>query len=543
MTMSTSCLVDVARTPSFATGRTAASSYDDCPYESHPYRLTHPDHVAAVATVFGMTPAPIERCRVLELGCAGGGNLIPVAASFPGSRFVGIDLSARQVADGQKVVSALGLGNIELRPLSILEVDRDFGQFDYIICHGVFSWVPRAVQDKILEICSRNLAPQGVAFVSYNTYPGWHMSGTIRDMLCYHARRFTEPQDRATQARALLNFLVESVGNQQAAYGSLLKEGLEVFRRVNDSYLLHEYLEEVNEPLYFHQFVERAQASGLQYLAEAEVHTMVAGRFGAEVAGMVEKLSSDCIEMEQFLDFLRNRKFRQTLLCHRDVALQRKVGPARLWRLCVASALKPVSPGPDVSSPTAEEFRNPLGRTASSTDPALKAALVHLVDQWPQAVPFTDLIEAVRARLGPAAPSNAVVDSESLGRCLLQLYSANLVELHARRLPLVRDIANRPKASPLARHQASIGPVVTNQRHELISLNDLDRQVLLLLDGSRNRFALLEALTNRMANGAFTVQQAAQPVQSREGLRKALNDALDQSLAGFMNRALLVYCS
>ena len=86
----------------------------------------------------------IRRCRVLELGCASGGNLIPMAMDFPDSEFLGIDLSARQIEAGKVHLANLKPRNIELRAASIMDVDAGYGQFDYIICHGVFSWVPPA---------------------------------------------------------------------------------------------------------------------------------------------------------------------------------------------------------------------------------------------------------------------------------------------------------------------------------------------------------------------------------------------------------------
>jgi methyltransferase-like protein/2-polyprenyl-3-methyl-5-hydroxy-6-metoxy-1,4-benzoquinol methylase len=517
------------------TGEPTANSYDAVPYNSHPFPRTHPGHLAAVATLFGMKPAPIDCCRVLELGCAGGGNLIPMALTLPASRFVGVDLSARQIADGQKLVGELALDNIDLRHLNILDVGRGLGPFDYIVCHGVYSWAPGPVRDKILEICARGLAPQGVAFVSYNTYPGWHMNGMIRDMLCFHARRFARPEDRATQARALLDFLAEAAAPEQNAYSRLLTEGLEVFGKVDDSYLLHEYLEDVNEPVYFHQFVERAAGHGLQYLAEAEVHTMAPWRFPDKVAAAVARLSSNCIELEQFLDFVRNRKFRQTLLCHADVALERKVGPERLTDLYVASALRPESPDLDVRSNREDRFRSPRGHGPTTTDPLLKAALVHLAEHWPQAVPFTALAGAARAGLGAGGaqgPFGRADDEQTLGKSLLQLYSANMVELHARPLPFAREVAERPLASPLARRQAVAGPVVTNLRHESVSVSAWQRQALCLLDGSRNRAALLDQLP---APDPSTAPNEGQPSPSPGA-------ALEQCLADFAGKAFFL-CS
>src|SRR5262245_8757143 len=164
---------------------TVQTSYDVVPYESNVFSQSHPDRLATIATLLGMRPAPVTDCRVLELGCASGGNVIPMAVSLPGSRFVGIDLSSRQIEMGRRTVESLALTNLDLKQFDIRNLTKDVGQFDYIICHGVFSWVPREVQDKILEVCAQNLSPRGVAYVSYNTYPGWHMRGLIRDMMLY----------------------------------------------------------------------------------------------------------------------------------------------------------------------------------------------------------------------------------------------------------------------------------------------------------------------------------------------------------------------
>src|SRR5438552_3279175 len=116
------------------------TSYEEMPYESKPVYRTHPDGLATVAAIFGVQAPAIDRCRVLELGGASGGNLIPMALTLPKSEFVGIDLSPRQISDGQQIVDAIGLRNIQLKAMSLMELDESFGQFDYIICHGVYSW-------------------------------------------------------------------------------------------------------------------------------------------------------------------------------------------------------------------------------------------------------------------------------------------------------------------------------------------------------------------------------------------------------------------
>ena len=170
-----------------------SNSYDAVPYKSYPFKQTHPDRLATIALLFGLEPPPVERASILELGCASGGNLLPLAEQLPNGRFVGLDGSERQIRDGQRLLDALGFEHVELRHQDICEFEPGEGEFDYILCHGVYSWVGDDVQRRILEICRRGLAANGVAYVSYNTFPGWHMRGMIRDIMRYRAQ-FSKPR-------------------------------------------------------------------------------------------------------------------------------------------------------------------------------------------------------------------------------------------------------------------------------------------------------------------------------------------------------------
>ena len=140
---------------------------------------------------------------------------------MPNARFVGIDLSARQIGEGQSQVRALGLTNIELRQFNIADVDASWGMFDFIISHGIYSWVPAPVRERLLAICRDNLARNGVAYVSYNTLPGWHMRGMVRDMMIYHAMAFPGAAAKVRQARGLIDFLAQSEP-ANSAYGMAL---------------------------------------------------------------------------------------------------------------------------------------------------------------------------------------------------------------------------------------------------------------------------------------------------------------------------------
>ncbi|MEA3210397.1 MAG: hypothetical protein QOE70_3454 [Chthoniobacter sp.] len=517
------------------------TSYDEVPYESHPFAQTHPDRLAMVATLLGMEPAPLEGCRVLELGCASGGNLIPIAAGLPASRCLGIELSERAVTAGKAMIAALRLRNVELRQASILEVGADLGLFDYIICHGVYSWVPAEVRDRILGICAQNLAPNGVAYVSYNTYPGWHLRGTIRDMMCYHARSFTDPVQKVRQATALVDFIAKSAPGKDTPYAKLLAEEREVLRGKPDSYLFHDHLETHNQPLYFHEFAERAEAKKLRYLAEAQVSSMAAHTFPAEVQKTLSQLAVSRVHGEQYMDFLRNRTFRQTLLCHEDVPLKHHVVPERIMGLRVASGARPMEANSPLADRTTVEFAAHQLRLKTSS-PLMKTALAELARRWPQSVPFAELLEIVRGRLGVAGSAVTFErHRRDLATHLLRCYvTSPIIELHVDAPPFVLEPGKRPIASPLARWQAKSRRSVTNLRHENVQLSDAERQTLLLLNGRRERPALFEALLALVARGTLVARRKGEPVSDPETQRAATANALETILQRLARYALLV---
>ena len=414
------------------------TSYDVVPYSSHPFPQTHPDHLATIANLLGIHPPRIESSRILELGCAGGGNLTPMALGLPDCQFVGIDLSTRQIADGQALIERLQLTNIELKHASIDDVDEDYGQFDFIICHGVYSWVPAEIQNEILRVFSENLVSNGVAYVSYNTYPGWHMRGMIRDMMAYHSAQFNEPGARVRQARNLLDFLAKSVAQDNTPYSALLQAELAVVRQSSDSYLFHEHLEENNDPVYFHEFVERAKSHGLKYLGEADLRVMVPGNFPPEIENVLQMLAADDIHMEQYMDFLRNRTFRQTLLCHDALSPDFNITANRLETLHVASPAKLAESVGELHADEYAVFEGLDGVRISVRQPLAKAALLHLIEVWPRNVPFSELTTTARRRLGlPAAdaPTTLAADAQVIAQCLLTAYSSalnGLVQFHVR---------------------------------------------------------------------------------------------------------------
>lgn len=471
------------------------TSYDAVPYESHPFHHSHPRWLQTIATLFGMAAAPPERARILELGAAAGGNIVAIAESLPESECVGIDLSSRQVADGRAFVAQTGLRNVELRHASILDVDASYGQFDYVICHGVYSWVDRETQQRILRLCRERLTERGVAYVSYNTYPGWHMKGMLRDMMKFHARRFAEPAQQIVQSRALLEILAKTVPVQDNPYGLLLKREAEELRRSSDGYVFHEHLEENNDPCYFHEFATRSMDAGLQFLGEAELRGMLTDQFPAEVQAALREVGSSIVYAEQYMDFFRNRTFRQTLLCHREVSLNRRLSAESFRPLSFAS---PLSPEGELGDGAAKvHFSAPEFPTVSIGGAFGQRTMRSLSEAWPEYVPAAELERRVRAELGLPPSSGA---SPQFLEMMWSWFAQGIVRLTHERPNVAREAGPKPLASAVARAQARDGKrVVSNLLHRVVALTEEDAQLLAQLDGAHDRAALDEARLRSLA--------------------------------------------
>jgi methyltransferase-like protein len=474
-----------------------------------------------------------------------------MALVSPDSSFVGIDLSGEQIAAGQTMLATLGLRNIELYQQSILDLSASDGDFDYILCHGVFSWVPPPVQAKILEICQHQLSSNGIAYISYNTHPGWHLRGLIRHMMSYHVSRYPQdpPHTRVARARRLLDFLERAARDRDRSYAEMLREHAELLRQLSDAYLFHEHLEEHNDPVWFLDFCERLATHRLRFIAESEMGTMVSGiAFSPDVNQELDAMASNLYEKEQYMDFARNRSFRQTLIGHENLQPDYGLSALRLRELLLASPVRMAGEEQDLSTGAQIEFTTPEGLRLDSSTPIVKAALACLGDVWPKAIPFNNLVAEARWRLlrwrtaSETAAADESNDELTLARALLATYlraQDTLVRLFPQLPPFAASVAEHPVASSLARIQAQAGGPITNLRHEIVSVSPFDRHLLQLLDGTRNRVALLEALIERFRRGDFKITQDEQPVTDEGRVRDILQQTLEKQLQFLVQAALL----
>lgn len=516
------------------------SPYDAVHYEGSALAQAHPDRLATLAKLFGMRHAEVADCRVLELGCGDATHLTSVALSLPRARCVGIDLAAAGIEKGRRRAEQLALANLTLLQRDLVDLEPDFGPFDFIIAHGLYSWVPPAVQHRLLAVTKANLAEHGIAYVSYNVYPGCHQRDLVRGMMRYHVQGIADAQQRVAQARALMRLLADAQ-KHAGPYARILDEEMVRFAAYTDAHLFHDDLADCNAPVYFHQFAAHAARHGLRYLCEAHLFEMQAGIFPPDVAAALCQIP-DRIAREQYLDFLKCRPFRQTLLCHQQRAPEETPRPERMAQFYVAAPLRPQTPDPDLVSDREITFLGPKGSSLRARAPYLKAALAALGDAWPRAIHFSGLLRAApgacaRDPLGDSGATHA----RALAELLLRAYAGAVVELHTHPPEVAPRPGQRPLAGALARLQCTESNKVTSLRHRTITLEEpLDAHLLELLDGTRNREELIDELLGLVRAGTASVQKDGQRVSDARHLRRVVAQKLEERLAAFARHALLV---
>lgn len=481
-----------------------SDSYDEIPYQSIPFTDTHPENLAAIGRLFGLdTPDP-ARARVLELGCASGGNLLPLACYLPEGSYLGIELSARQVQDGQRLIAALGLDNIRIEQGDILQLDDTLGEYDYIVTHGVYSWVPPEVQAKILDLCARHLAPQGIAYISYNTWPGWHMRWVLREMLLRYTHDASSPGERLARAQKLLQEFPAALAHSDALPAQYLQDEVARLREAHPSYLYHEYLEHFNQPQYVSEFIATAERHRLQYVCDADLKSMFPSVLG-ETAEQWLAQFDDLAEQEQYVDFLVNRSFRQSLLCRADAPLEREIDLERLENMAFFALLR-TPENLDLSRASTQGFSSGDGKEFSVSHPLAKVALVILKERYPEAVPFAELTASAAQRLRAAGNINDAEDSNALLTELFLLFTHQAIGMTPLQRRLPNALGERPRAHGLARAQAAtgIGHLAT-ARHSTILLDAFTTRLVEYLDGTRSVSELAAQLSDDLRTGRLVL--------------------------------------
>jgi SAM-dependent methyltransferase len=455
--------------------------YDLVEYPSYAIPQSYPDKLAVVATMFGMTPAPPGRARILDVGCSTGANLMPMALLWPESEYVGIDLAAAPIAKAKEHAKHLGLTNVRFEAADLMDLPADFGQFDYIIAHGFISWVPTFVRKRLFEVCRERLAPQGIAYISYNAYPGCHVRDMFRQIMKEHTREISDPVERAREGRSIVQTIAEC-GLAADALQELARFERDIICKKSIGALFHDELEVHFNSLYFHEFAKLAEQHDLQFIFEAVYNE---GQPPLQLTGdavqLVEQASArGFLVREQYLDFLKLRRFRQCLVTHSSVAIDRDHPLRAMHQFHYAAPLTRTALAEGV------EFSNPGTNAAVVTpNPVAITALDRIAKAWPSTIAFDELLDDPLEREGLSAP-------------LERFLAAGLIDAHATPRECQQQPGSHPEVWSYARHQAESERVLTPLTLTGVAVEDPNiRKLVLLADGTRTVEELASALGDR----------------------------------------------
>jgi methyltransferase-like protein/ubiquinone/menaquinone biosynthesis C-methylase UbiE len=501
--------------------------YDTLPYPSMTFPQTHPDHLAAMGKFYGMETASPENCRVLELGCGDGTNLNWLAVTLPGSRFVGVDLSRTHIDGARDDLSELNISNVEFYQKDVLDIEeKTFGKFDFIIAHGLFSWVPDFVREKVLSLYQELLNPNGIAYLSYNALPGCHRRKIVSDAMRFHTRKIDDPLEKVQQGVSFTRFMTENTGHL-STYQDILKYEFEGMADRGESHIFHDDLGDENQAFYFSEIVELAEKNDLQYLSEVERFTSQPHKLPAEVVKKLDDISENIIEYEQYVDFFLSCRFRQTLLCRKEHKLKRNFKPEKIKQFYVSSNLHPVSENVDIAGTTAEKFTSPKGANAETNHPLTKTALLYLYESGTHRIKFTELIDRSHKLLAENnfASKDREKESDITASLFFQIHSLSSIRFHIGRSRAEKNVGEKPKVSEFNRLQAKRDQDVTTFHGLNLSLGDeFMKELLSLLDGSRN----LEGLTSELIEIFYADLSTESKSEIREQISEQINRHLDQ---------------
>ncbi|NCG21469.1 MAG: methyltransferase domain-containing protein [Rhodobacterales bacterium] len=455
---------------------------DHVRYPSFSFHEAHPDRMAGMAKLLGLNPPDVATSRVLGLGCASGGHLLPMAQRLPNARFVGLDVVAEEIEIGRAYALALNLTNIELLVADLADLVAWQGPFDYIIAHGLYSWLPAPLQPVLLKGIRNALSPHGVAFISWNTQPGWSRRAPVHELIKGFVDADALPQERVRQGRAFAKVLAANTPRDDSTYSRMVHDELDHLQEAHDGFFLGDVAVSHMEPLRYDQFNQRVRAENLQILCDAGgLNPTITGPTHPQVRAAIDQFGDDLIKVECFLDAITGRAFRTTLLVRDDAPAAAGVTGQAMEQLRFSTDLAP--PAEFVPGQPAV-LASPWGGQAKIDMPILQVLLHAISEQYPARLGLIEVVEGVAELMG-SPPNQAML--QQLTMALRMCLGSDLVQAHTRNLPTRPSPSHSPTACPVVRLLASSDALrVPTDTHRALPIDDVDRAVLPLLDGARS---------------------------------------------------------
>jgi SAM-dependent methyltransferase len=460
-------------------------AYDEVAYPTPIVPEMNPSRIRAAGILHGFTFPTVASSAVLEIGCGDGYNLLGIAAASPAAHHVGFDLSPLAIARGQTVLTAAALANAELVQGDILTWSRPQQTFDYILCHGVHSWVPPHVQDALLALIAAQLSPGGVAYVSHDALPAASAKLEIKKFLQLVIPAGASPSEKIARARQALPELARHQRPQsrlKAQLDSLIAE-LPLFE---DGYFFHDWLSEAYHPVSMQTLASKAATCGLQPIAEAAALDLFEPVASAGLASFAASVGQGYAGKAYLGDILSGaRMFRRTILARTDAPPPSTADFSEISVTLRATVER---------DPSGVIYRGPDNALFRPSTAAERHILQILADAAPAEVPYVDLLQHVP-------------DPQVLQRVLTQICAIPVAAAYASEPSYCATPGERPLASPLTREMLSkLDFAATLRLNRLASRQGATQMFLGLCDGTRTR-AMLAADMSRLLGRDVPLQQ------------------------------------
>ncbi len=419
-----------------------------------------------------------------------------MAFHLPDSEFVGIDLAQTPIDAGHVRIKRLGLANIQLHQGDVAGINAGLGQFDYVIAHGLYSWVPEAVRPHILRVASELLTANGVAYVSYNALPGCRLRHLVRELLQFRFGASAYEPQRINEVRSFLREFARVENSNDDGFMKILKAEIGFVTDIPDYVLFHDDLTRHSSAFYLHEFVSAANSVDLQYLGEANLSEMFTMTGFDEFDSVLDRwANSDWVAREQYQDFTKGRRFRQSLLCRQSIALNREVDESTIRNHNLRSSLQAKSPEQSLLAHEPLEFVQ-SHRTVQIDQPVAKISLSLLAKAYPDTVSFAEVFSAALAECQSAGIDyHADSTATALSKLFWSLARAGLLEVHGQPVRLLQHVGDKPRLNDLILDSLKLGIPLVGALHTGIKLEDQPAQLVCQkMDGRHDRLALCAAL-------------------------------------------------
>ena len=469
--------------------------YERLGYPGQPYLYTHPARLSGLSALAGGPTPLVENARILELGCGDGINLLSLAAQLPGAIAIGIDGSEEAISKARRHAQHLRLDTVEFIEADLATYTTDM-TFDYIIAHGVYSWVEEPIRRKILNLISTALAPEGLAYVSYNITPGWHLRNIVRDAMLFGTPQDAAPTYQIKRATEITRDLAGAIP-QTLLHGRVFKTFAEHLGDTSAPLLFHDFLAPENHPISHAQFSTECQRYGLSWLMESAASDIRHPELPEALLTWIGTHRSESTQ-QALLDHAYGRDFRRSILVHSSVKAARPSSLSSVLRQ-MHVALRAPAPEPiDIRQGVGLTLPTPRGQR-TFTETHEKGLIAALGASFPASRPVSTLALLVNELCGPFSEEYFTVDA--LTELLITLAEREMLDIltEARKAPSPnygRPRTYRVAAYELRRHTHR----VTTRFHEQVSLDPLDHYLLQQCDGSPIE-QLIEAAVDKLLTG------------------------------------------